>query len=355
MIVAFVVGQALGHVGRALSVARALREAQPCEIAFVGNNPGRYLQKYVSPYGFRIVALGTSRDPSPARYAEQLRSALSELNPAVIVFDLSPLPWLLLADPGSVPRVYLTNYFLTRIGSEITAQDEAFAANELQINAARRRAGLPVLGSARELYEADRVVLADPPDLLPKATAPPAHYALAGAIWWEPESELPSEFEHLHDILYVSLGSTGAALPAELLQKIARRLDVKHVVVVSTNEACATAAASVPMSYHTNLPGSRILARSSFAITQGGAGSCYQALGAGVPMAIWPNHRNHYVLGERLQQLGLALVLDAHAIETTLQGIRNSRAELADRLSRFPHMDSAAASRAAAGVIGELL
>jgi UDP:flavonoid glycosyltransferase YjiC (YdhE family) len=354
MRVVFVVGQALGHVGRALNVAKALRELQPCEIAFVGNNPGKYLERYVSPDGFKTVPLGSTAKPSPNYYASQLENVLSELNPGVIVFDLSPFPWLLLADIAPIPQVYLTNYFVTRIGNQTTGQDLAFAANKLHINAARQEAGLPILSGARKLYEKDRIILADPPELLPKATALPENYTLAGAIWWEPESDLPNELEDLNDILYISLGSTGLGMPNKLVEKIATHLDFKRVVILSTREATDTTAVSVPISYYTNLPGSRVLERSTFAITQGGAGSCYQALSACVPMGIWPSHRNHYLLGKRLNELGLAFLLDADGIEATMQDFKNTRGAVMDRVSQFSYMDSNAAGHAAAETIRKM-
>jgi UDP:flavonoid glycosyltransferase YjiC (YdhE family) len=354
MKVVFVVGPALGHVGRALNVAKALRELQPCEIVFVGTNPGKYLEKYVSPNGFKIVPLGGNDQPTPYEYANRLESALSALNPAAIVFDLSPYPWLLLAHIPPVPQVYLTNYFVTRMGSQTTSQDQVFAANKSDINVARKRADLPILGSVRDLYEKDRVILADPRELLPHADALPENYTLAGAIWWEPESDLPEALESLDNILFISLGSTGVDVPHRIIDKIATCLDIRQVVIVSTREATDTTPISVPISYYRSLPGSRVLERSAFAITQGGAGSCYQALSACVPMGIWPAHLNHYLLGKRLEELGVGFLLDADSIETTLQHFSKTRGAVLDKMNQFSYMNSNAASLVAAENISKL-
>jgi UDP:flavonoid glycosyltransferase YjiC (YdhE family) len=354
--VAFVVGHALGHVGRALNVASALRASrQSCDITFVGNNPGGHFEKYVSPQGFAAVPISSTTEPSPESYARLLADAISRVDPDVLVYDLSPFPWLLLAGAFPVPQAYLTNYFVTRLGGDSTAQDVTFAANKSQINAARQRFGLPLLASVRELYEKDRVILADPPQLLTEAIALPQNYTLAGAIWWTPEDELPPDLQELRDILYVSLGSTGSHISRRTLASIATSLHARHVVVTSTKRAPdADAFASIPISYYDSLPGGKVLDRSILAITQGGAGSCYQALSAGVPLGISPLNRNHYLLGKRLAQLGLAFMLDMDTMETVLEEFLRDRAAITERLSQFRGMNSTVASQAAAAAIGAL-
>jgi UDP:flavonoid glycosyltransferase YjiC (YdhE family) len=353
--VAFVVGHALGHVGRALNVAKALRASrQSCDIAFIGNNPGGHFEQYVSPEGFAAVPLGSATEPSPHAYASLLAGVLSKVNPDVLVYDLSPFPWLLVTGAFPVPQAYLTNYFLTQMGGEMTAQDMTFTANKSRINAARESLGLPALTSVRELYEKGRVILADPPQLLPEAAALPANYMLAGAIWWAPEGELPADLQDARDILYVSLGSTGSHIPRETLARIATRLHARHVVVTSTKKPPDDVSVSIPISYYDSLPGGKVLDRSILAITQGGAGSCYQSLGAGVPLGIAPSYHNHNLLGERLAQLGVAFMLDMHSVDTALEEFMRDRAAIVQRMNEFRSMDSNAASRTAAAAIGAL-
>lgn len=355
MRVAFVVGHALGHVGRALNVASALRASwQSCDITFVGNNPGGHFEQYVSPEGFAAVSIGSASEPSPHAYASLLADVLSNVKPDVVVYDLSPFPWLLLTGAFPFPQVYLTNYFVTRMGDELTAQDVTFAANKSRINAARQSLGLPLLSSVRELYEKDRVILADPPQLLPDAIALPANYTLAGAIWWAPEGELPAELRQSRDILYVSLGSTGAHIPRGTLARIATKLHAGRVVVTSTKRPPDAVPVSVPISYYDSLPGGKVLDRSILALTQGGAGSCYQTLGAGVPLGISPSYHNHNLLAKRLTQLGVAFMLDTDRLETVLEEFIQDRAAIMERLSRFRSMNSSVASQAAATAISAL-
>jgi UDP:flavonoid glycosyltransferase YjiC (YdhE family) len=353
--VAFVVGHALGHVGRALNVANALRSSrESCDITFLGNNPGRHFEQYVAPEGFAAVPIGSATEPSPHAYASVLADVLSRLSPDVVVYDLSPFPWLLLTGEFRAPQVYLTNYFLTRMGGDLTAQDMTFAANKSQINAVRQSLGLSSLTSIRELYEKDRVILADPPQLLPDAAALPANYTLAGGIWWAPEGDLPADLEEAGDILYVSLGSTGAHIPRATLAGIASRVRARRVVVTSTKGPPDEVPVPVPIGYYNSLPGGKVLDRSILAITQGGAGSCYQALRAGVPLGIFPAYHNHSLLGKRLAQLGLACMLDMDTVDAALAEFMQDRAVTSARLSQFRSMNSSVASHAAAAAIGAL-
>lgn len=301
-----------------------------------------------------MVPIASATEPSPHTYASLLADALSNVNPDVVVYDLSPFPWLLLTGMFPVPQAYLTNYFLTRLGDELTAQDAIFAANKSRINAARQSLGLPPLTSVRELYEKDRVILADPPQLLPDAAALPANHTLAGAIWWAPEGELPADLQEARDILYVSLGSTGAHIPRGTLARIATRLHAGRVVVTSTKSPPDDDLVSVPISYYSSLPGGKVLDRSILAITQGGAGSCYQTLSAGVPLGISPSYYNHDLLGKRLAQLGLAFMLDMDTVETVLEEFMKDRAAIMERLSQLRSMDSNASSLAAAAAIAAL-
>ena len=58
------------------------------------------------------------------------------------------------------------------------------------------------------------------------------------------------------------------------------------------------------------LPASRVLSKSKFVITQGGAGSSYQAMALGIPIGVWPTHRNHELLGLILQDYGCGMLMD---------------------------------------------
>ena len=48
-------------------------------------------------------------------------------------------------------------------------------------------------------------------------------------------------------------------------------------------------------------------------ISQGGAGSTYQALAKGIPAIVYPTHRNQAALGQILDRMGVGLLLDDSA------------------------------------------
>jgi len=336
-------------------VARALRDIQSGEIIFVGNDPDGHLENYVSPDGFKVISLGSSRAPlSALDYASRLESVLSEVCPDRIVLDISPVPWLLYVKLPPVPQAFITNYFVSSLGRETTLQDRNFDVNGPAINAGRKQAGLPELNNIRELYEKELVILADPGDVLPDTEAMPPHYRLAGAIWWEPESSLPEELADLDDILYVSIGSTGSRVPDMIVEKILTSLDIKYVVAASVRDTNISTPDAIPVKHYASLPGSQVLARSAFVITQGGAGSCYQALSAGVPMGFWPNHLNHYLLGSRLSELGAGILLDEDTIDEKIELFKKNKESFSKNLNEFHPLDPDTAARSAAVEISKL-
>ncbi len=356
MKVLFIVGKALGHIGRALVVARAIRELCPAKIIFTANNPSGHLERYVLPHGIDIVSLGDVKVIPPEIYASRVEDVFASINPDIIVIDGSPVPWLVFVRFPSVPQAYLTNFFLTRLGDHETAQDRLFKGNREICNRYRKHIGLEEIESARELYERDAVILADPNILLPGNLELPENYAISGAIWWEPESSLPDELEGVDDILYISVGSTGKYVPEILLKSIINHYDVRHIVEASSRGTTGfSGLIKVPISSYSNVPGSRVLSQSVFAITQGGAGSTYQALKAGIPIGLWPNHLNHLVLAQHIEKTGVGVILDPDTIEEALARMKDNWQRAPEIPRQFSSLDPVVSAQNAAQVIINLM
>ena len=353
--VLFIVGAALGHVGRALMVARELRDGEGHGCVFTGSDLAGYLERYVAPEGFRTIPL-RDRDinVSPAVFTERVEAVLHEESPDLILFDLSPLPWLSMLRLPDVPVVYLTNHFLTRLGSDTTVQDLIFREYVGPINQARESRGLEPLAGARELYERDLVILADPAGLFDSPAELPSGYVVTGAIWWEPDSVLPAELEAERDLLFVSLGSTGVPLPDGLVPELKRVLDISRAVKVPAGGGKGSSGVGVPWTAYASLPGTEVLWRSKLCLSQGGAGSSYQALAAGVPLACWPGHLNHVVLAKRLEEIGAGVLLEAASWRDRLVSLRDEWPAMRGAAERFRGMSSVDAARVAASRIAAL-
>lgn len=71
----------------------------------------------------------------------------------------------------------------------------------------------------------------------------------------------------------------------------------------------------IPWAIYVRFPDRPIAAISQYFLTslcpetQGGAGSTYQALQAGVPVGCWPFHWNHVILSRHLEAMGVGLLI----------------------------------------------
>ena len=321
----FVVGPALGHAARAVNLARGLRR-RGYEIHFAGADTRKLTQEVVGSE-FPLHRLAGMDYAADVSFSNALTHCMERLLPSAICYDLSPLPWLAQLARFPVPEVYITNAFLTRLGQDRTFQDAMFAKHATRWNRLRAQRGIPPLTDGRALYERDLVLLADPPDLL-AGRALPAHYRVIGPCSWNPPTALPDEIHPMQHILYISMGSTGRrTLPEALVHRLAEELACPHIVAVEGEE---TLKRLTDYSY-ARLPGSAVLERAGFALTQGGTGSVYQALEKGVPVGCWPHDHNHQVFGRWVEQKGLAVLFEPESWETKIDGLREQLPQLTAR------------------------
>ena len=303
----WVVGPALGHVSRALVVARRLRRDQGVESLFCGRDRHGHHAELLGEE-FSHQDLGEA-DGAETDFADAVRRVLDRSRAAVVGLDCSPLPWLVALGDLPVPVAYLTNWFLTPLGRSTTEQDVIWSKRCGAWQSARRRRGLTPLNSARELYERDLVLLADPPALVPPAVSLPPSYRLVGPCSWESGAEPSVSLDHLASVLLLSFGSTGQRpLPSGLVAALAGALEPDAVLAVGPLQVDEP----LPNLLHCErLRLSAILPRCRLVLTHGGTGTAYRALASGVPVCCWPAHRNHALLADRISQLGMGLTLDA--------------------------------------------
>ncbi len=312
----FLVGDALGHVGRSLVVARALQGASGVQVEFAALST-THAQTLIAPeFPLRLLSAGMSKGLCDVDFAALLENVISDAGPDLIVLDLSPIPWLTQARLPDIPQVYLTNFFLTHLGRMQSVQDQWFEVERVAMNNVRRRRGLSEILHARDLYERDVVVLCDPEEMIPSTADMPGHYVCAGPCVWEPSREEP-EITREHKsflkegLLYVSMGSTGdRPLPGAVVEALAQVADVNTCVWAGEVSApsCQTGHGLNTIAFR-QLPASKVLSKARLALVQGGAGSTYQALCQGVPVAVWPAHRNHEILGRYVERMNLGVML----------------------------------------------
>ncbi len=356
--VLFIVGPALGHVGRSLVIARELTIIGQCEVCFACVEPGYGSQIIRQEYPSFISI--PSKDKVEILFAIRLEKIIDEVAPDLICFDISPLPWLSLLHLPEIPSAYISNHFLPFSHDMVTAQDEWFAKYGACCNKKRIKRGLRPLTSSKDLYEMDVVLLADPPCITSSWHSFPRNYYIVGPCSWEPAVDLPHELDNAGSILYVSLGSTGMRpLPNRLITDLATSLEIDTIVFAGSppgspsrimahikelwfaikrgnNDNYSAKPKQITAQW---LPATKVLRNSSFMVTQGGTGSSYQALMHGVPLGFWPTLANHQILSKVLQDYGVGIRLDlvgndiAEIVQTRVNSLRSRAIEAANSLS----------------------
>ncbi|MFQ5644910.1 MAG: glycosyltransferase [Thiogranum sp.] len=305
--VLFIVGAALGHIGRSLMIARALEARASVKIHFACLSGGSHLELLLEP-GYSVTALPVFNPAdSGISSADRLEQLVKELQPGLIYCDLNPLPQLLLVRFPGIPRVFLVNAYETRLGSDVTVQDLMWSRYGDEWNRLREARGLQPVENPRSFFDADRVLLPDPPAIIGvPADSLPSGYIPVGACIWDPSATLPAELEDARDLLLLSMGSTGMNnLPLDAIQHIARLVGASRAIRIGSFDP----GYGDRVAHYRWLPGSQVMSRCKFVLTQGGAGSTYQALHAGIPVACVPAHRNHVALARRLQKLEAGILL----------------------------------------------
>lgn len=305
----FVVGPALGHVGRSLSIATALFSIGQFNVLFAGVKQG-YGEDIIS----RVFPFHTlsNEDDGGVCFADELELLVNSAHPDLICLDLTPIPWLTQFRFPDIPTVYLTNYFLTKQCLSTTFQELQFRDLGQRLNAVRESRGLAPIQDIKQVYDKDLVICCDPSSLVLPAKTLPSNYHVVGPCLWEPEMELPDKLEKMNDFLFISFGSTGRRpIPHSFVEGIAAGLDTKNIVWLGNRHLHEKVRQGAFVHhYYSWLPSSQVLSRSKFVITQGGAGSTYQAISHGCPTGVWSNHLNQKLMGLLIQDFGCGALLD---------------------------------------------
>lgn len=334
-------------------IARAVREAAPGV---------RVATAQIAPPGYDEVRPAAEFDGVHIRcqgrgdegFADALERAMDRSDPDLICLDLSPVPWLYLVRFPPVPRAYVTNFFLTKLLAAETFQDLDLRENSADWNHRRRRRQLPELHDAKELYDANAVLLSDPPELVPREVRVEEPYRVVGPCIWQPVGSLPAPLIETRRLLLLTFGSTGSRLlPGDVAEKLRRALGCDTSVWLASKSPGGEREDHGGHVF-SGVPMAPVLQRSVLAVTQGGAGSTYAALLQGVPVAVWPSHRNHELLAEMLARAGVG-ILAAELAALEPSEIRREVARMQRKLSEISTTTrgdlSAPAARAAAALL----
>ncbi len=328
----------LAHVARAVSLAQALDPAR-YEV-HLACDP-RYLalfDKISFPvHSIRTISSEAFRDrlikghplykiSDLREYAKQDLHLLATLNPDVVVGDfrlslsvsarVAGIPYLTVTNAHwspyarsrfVVPDIALSDRFGPRLGQALFSliRPVVFAHHAYALNRVRHDYGLPSVGYSlpHVFTDADEVLYADLAELVPTFDRPRNHHYL-GPILWSPNPTPPwwDTVPEYRPMAYVSLGSSGRC---DVLPLVLGTLDLLGIrALVST--AGRKPPADVPDHVWTSdyMPGLKAAGRADFVICNGGSGTAYQALAAGVPVLGIPHNLDQYLMMFYVQKFG---------------------------------------------------
>ncbi len=307
-------------------------------------------------------------------YVEADLKLLNEYRPAAVVGDfrlslgisarLAGIPYFNISNAYwspyarlryPVPDIPLVRFAGVRLGQFLftLARPIAFALHARPINQARKHYGLPPLpADLRHAYtEADHVLYADVPEIVPTRDLPTNHHFI-GPIAWSPQVDLPDWWQAVpHDkpIVYVTLGSSGQAkrLP-DILQALAP-LPVSVIVAHAGHPPAGVIPKNAWLSAF--LPGGQAAARAALVICNGGSPTSYQGLAAGIPIIGLASNLDQYLNMSLIEAAGAGYLVRAakasrrdiqHAVHQALESdvIRENAGRLSIAVRRH---DGAAA------------
>lgn len=301
----------MGHVGRLYQIATRLKRTASLNITF-------FIADYSSAADivigdeFEVVKIPIPqtkpRHPFVA-FGNQMEEQFKTRKFDMIVHDGCPLRWMSTMRLPDCPRVFVTNAFLTGHFIQDTVQSRWFTQNLRKIvNPIRQEKALAPLKSAFELYDADRVLLSDLPELFPGLSKNlPGHFSFCGPIFWSPKRAIPKHIRGLSGFSLISMGSTGKRPIDDVFLKSLRAFTKSEHLIYAGHKANELKILSELDHAFKFLPLNRMLENADAVVTQGGSGSTYQALSQGVPIIAFPTHLNQQTLGHVVENAGLGI------------------------------------------------
>ena len=222
-----------------------------------------------------------------------------------------------------------------------------FRLHAAALNRLRQQHGLPALGSLRDAYtQADVVLYADTPGLLPCRDLP-AHHHYLGPILWSPAVELPAWWDTVptdRPCIYVTLGSSGAVQVLPRLLAALAELPVSVLLATAGRSQPENPPANVYVADY--LPGMAAAGRSALVIGNGGSATAYQALAHGVPVLGLPSNMDQFFTQSAIVRRGAGrLVRPSQAtvkiLRATVRDLlaneqyRQAGREIADEFAQF--------------------
>jgi UDP:flavonoid glycosyltransferase YjiC (YdhE family) len=201
-------------------------------------------------------------------------------------------------------------------------------------NRMRRRYGLPPISSdvRNMMTDADHVLYADAPELIPTREMTAGHH-FVGPILWSYPAPLPEWWDRLpsrRPVVFVALGSSGNVRLAPIILEALERLPVTVIIATLGRTRLKRIPANAFVTKY--LPAEPAVRRSQLLVSHGGSASSYVALGAGIPILGLPSNLDQHLTMHYVRRAGAGVLVRAE--QATVREVRNSVRQLLEE-ARF--------------------
>lgn len=285
------------------------------------------------------LAAGTAVFVARATHDSQdLRAAIDEVQPDVLLLDMNPWGALAVAEASGRPWATIQPYPLPVSSPDAPPFGPGLAPARGPLGRLRdaivrplvigavERAILPKLNEVRRLVDARLPAIRSandlygrPPLLLYLTAEPfeyhrrvwPANVRMVGPCAWEPDAEVPAWLDETTGPIALVSTSSEFQADAVLAQTAFDALAGSDMTVIATLPSDDPSRLRVPSNGRAAsfAPHGPILARATVAITHGGMGVTQKALAAGVPVVAVPFGRDQPEVARRVEVSGAGVRL----------------------------------------------
>ncbi|MDQ3732522.1 MAG: glycosyltransferase [Actinomycetota bacterium] len=255
-----------------------------------------------------------------------LQRAIAEVDPEVLVVDITTPGSAAVAEAGTIPWAQWIPFFQhdARV-PDATLVPFTFAPPGMEaLNAPRRRLGLSPLADRAEVWRAPLYLYFTAEPFEVAGLDLPPSVRLVGPGLWEPPAETPQWLEEIDEPLVLVTASSEFQRDDALIKTALRALRADDVRLVASSVVHDPDRFDVPANARLEcwLPHGPVIQRAACVVCHGGMGITQRALAAGVPVCVVPFGRDQFEVAGRVTAVGAGTQVLPHAL--TPQALRSA-------------------------------
>jgi MGT family glycosyltransferase len=237
-----------------------------------------------------------------------LEGAISDLNPDVLLVDITTTGAAAVAEAGQIPWAQWIPFFQhdARI-PDATLVPFTFAPPGMEaLNAPRRQVGLPEITDPADAWRAPLYLYLTAPPFESEDVDLPPSVRMVGPGLWEPPAPAPEWLDEIDKPLVLVTASSEFQRDDALVKMALEALGAEDVQVVATTAGHDPGGFDVPGNARIDrwLPHGPLVRKAACVVCHGGMGITQRALAAGVPVCVVPFGRDQFEVAGRLTASG---------------------------------------------------